>query len=159
MVDGLQKITISDDKNKPLRFDGSIWCNLDIALRNLDQIYAGVVGSLNLNVIEWYILRALYEQDGVIASELARAVGRAPTSFTPLLDKLQNKDLIERKPDHSDRRAVRIYLTPKANEYRDQVVESAEEIDARLQKLLSSGESKAFQKVIAILQALSINAN
>ncbi|MBI1279715.1 MAG: MarR family transcriptional regulator, partial [Anaerolineaceae bacterium] len=104
---------MSDMKNQSLRFAGSIWCNLDIALRNLDQVYGQIIEPLGLTVIEWYILRSLYEQDGQHASELARAVGRAATSFTPILDKLQNKDMIERRPDASDRRAVRIYLTSK----------------------------------------------
>jgi DNA-binding MarR family transcriptional regulator len=94
-----------------LRFNGSVWCNLDIALRNMDQLYRQSMQSLGLSVIELYILRALYERDGQHASELARAVGRAATSFTPNLDKLQNKGLIERRPDPGDRRAVRIYLT------------------------------------------------
>lgn len=159
MVDTFSEITVTDAKNQPLRFNGSLWCNLDIALRNLDQIYGQVVDPLNLTVIEWYILRALYEQDGQHASELARAVGRAATSFTPILDKLQNKDLIERKPDPADRRAVRIYLTKKAGEYRDQVAESATQIDARIQKLMSGGDFKSFQKVIATLQALSVGSN
>lgn len=158
MTNILPNLAVTDDKNNPLRFNSSFWCNLDIALRNLDTIYGQVVGPLNLTVIEWYILRELYEQDGQHASELARAVGRAATSFTPILDKLQNKDLVERKPDPSDRRAVYIYLTEKANTYRDQVIESAQEIDARIQKLISGGDFKSFQKVIATLQALSVDA-
>jgi DNA-binding MarR family transcriptional regulator len=149
-------LTVTDAKNTPLRFGGSLWCNLDIALRNLDQIYGQVVEPLKLTVIEWYILRALYEQDGQHASELARAVGRAATSFTPILDKLQDKDLIERRPDPADRRAVRIYLTKKAGEYRDRVLESGQSIDARIQKTVSNGDFKAFQKVIATLQALAV---
>jgi DNA-binding MarR family transcriptional regulator len=79
------------DKNSPLRFDGSVWCNLDVALRNVDQIFRQEIKPEGLTVIEWYILRALYDSDGRHASELARAVGRAATSFTPNLDKLQDK--------------------------------------------------------------------
>jgi DNA-binding MarR family transcriptional regulator len=147
---------MSDTKNQSLRFAGSIWCNLDIALRNLDQVYGQVIEPLGLTVIEWYILRSLYEQDGQHASELARAVGRAATSFTPILDKLQNKDMIERRPDSSDRRAVRIYLTKKGNSYRDQVVASAEQVDTRIRKSVSSGDFKGFQSVLANLQSMPI---
>jgi DNA-binding MarR family transcriptional regulator len=148
---------MSESKNQSLRFSGSIWCNLDIALRNLDQVYGQVVEPLGLTVIEWYILRALYEQDGQHASELARAVGRAATSFTPILDKLQNKSLIERKPDPADRRAVRIYLTAKARSTREQVLASAEQIDTRIRKMFSNGDFKGFQNVIATLQSMGLD--
>lgn len=147
---------MSDTKNQSLRFAGSIWCNLDIALRNLDQVYGQIIEPLGLTVIEWYILRSLYEQDGQHASELARAVGRAATSFTPILDKLQNKDMIERRPDASDRRAVRIYLTKKGNNQRDQVMASAEQVDTRIRKSVSSGDFKGFQSVLANLQSMPI---
>src|SRR5690606_34841261 len=96
---------------KTLRFNGSLWCNLDIELRNVDQVFGQVVQRRGLTLIEWYILIVLYDQDGLPASELVNAVGRAAISFTPNLDKLQNKGLIECRAEPADRRAVRIYLT------------------------------------------------
>lgn len=140
-----------------LRFNGSIWCNLDIALRNLDQVFGQVVQPLGLTVIEWYILRALYEHDGQHASELARAVGRAATSFTPNLDKLQNKGLVERRADPTDRRAVRIYLTEQAHQCRDAVINSIGQIDTRLEKTFSDAEFEAFQSVLSRLQTTSLD--
>jgi len=135
-----------------LRFNGSVWCNLDIALRNLDQLFGRAVQPLGLTIIEWYILRALYERDGQHASELARAVGRAATSFTPNLDKLQEKNLIERRPDPTDRRAVHIYLTKAAEEHRSAVMKSAEQIDSHIRRLFSTEEFETFQHVLALLQ-------
>jgi MarR family transcriptional regulator, organic hydroperoxide resistance regulator len=149
-----EDITMADSKTPSLRFDGSIWCNLDIALRNLDQVYGQVVEPLGLTVIEWYILRALYDQDGQHASELARAVGRAATSFTPILDKLQNKNLIERRPDPADRRAVRIYLTKKGNETRERVNGTADQVDARIRKNFKNGDFQGFLTVLANLQSM-----
>lgn len=137
-----------------LRFNGSLWCNLDIALRNLDQIYGQVVDPLGLTVIEWYILRALYDQDGQHASELARAVGRAATSFTPILDKLQQKGLIERRPDPADRRAVRIYLTDKGQKSREDVLRSAKQVDDQIRRSINKGDMENFQNVLATLQGL-----
>lgn len=148
---------MTDSKTQSLRFNGSIWCNLDVALRNLDQVYGQVVEPLGLTVIEWYILRALYDQDGQHASELARAVGRAATSFTPILDKLQNKGMIERRPDPADRRAVRIHLTASANNAREQVLATSDEVDARIRKAVSAGDFKGFQNVLLVLQSLSIS--
>lgn len=135
-----------------LRFNGSIWCNLDIALRNMDQVFGRIVQPLGLTIIEWYILRALYERDGQHASELARAVGRAATSFTPNLDKLQEKGLIERRPDPSDRRAVHIYLTRQGHELREEVMQASEEIDERVRGLFDDQEFDVFQNVLSQLQ-------
>ena len=142
------------EKQVTLRFNGSVWCNLDIALRNVDQVFRRTVRPLKLTVIEWYILRALYEQDGQHASELARAVGRAATSFTPNLDKLQGKDMIERRPDPSDRRAVRIYLTDKAQNIREDVLSSAEEIDSQIANMFDTGELETFNRVLSELQTM-----
>jgi DNA-binding MarR family transcriptional regulator len=142
-----------------LRFNGSVWCNLDIALRNLDQLFGRVVQPLGLTIIEWYILRALYERNGQHASELARAVGRAATSFTPNLDKLQQKGLVERRPDPTDRRAVHIYLTEEAERYRDGVVTSASRVDAYLRDLFTAEEFERFLAVLARLQSLEPDYN
>jgi DNA-binding MarR family transcriptional regulator len=138
--------------NTNLRFDGSLWCNLDIALRNVDQIFRQSMPAAELSVIEIYILRALFERDGQHASELARAVGRAATSFTPNLDKLQKKSLIERRPDPNDRRAVRIYLTQKAEEFREDVMRTTENFDDRIETLFSDSDYRAFQRVLSGLQ-------
>jgi DNA-binding MarR family transcriptional regulator len=137
-----------------LRFHGSVWCNLDIALRNLDQLFGRATKPLGLTIIEWYILRSLYERDGQHASELARAVGRAATSFTPNLDKLEEKGLIERRPDPTDRRAVHIYLTGKAETLRADVVRTGKEVDAALRQRFSAEEFDMFLSVLATLQTL-----
>jgi DNA-binding MarR family transcriptional regulator len=135
-----------------LRFHGSVWCNLDIALRNLDQVFGRATKPLGLTIIEWYILRALYERDGQHASELARAVGRAATSFTPNLDKLEEKGLIERRPDPTDRRAVHIFLTDKAETLRGDVVRTGTEVDAALRQRFNAEEFDMFLSVLGALQ-------
>ena len=137
-----------------LRFNGSIWCNLDIALRNVDQIFRRSIRSLGITVIEWYILRALYEQDGQHASELARAVGRAATSFTPNLDKLQKKDYIERRSDPGDRRAVRIFLTDNGKANKDKVLKMADDVDAQIASAFSGSDYQTFLEVLSSLQSM-----
>lgn len=143
------------EKTSTLRFEGSIWANLDIALRNVDQIFRRAVRPLDLTVIEWYILRALYENDGQHASALASAVGRAATSFTPNLDKLQDKGLIERRPDAGDRRAVRIYLTKAGKDKRNAVLDVAENVDQEIASMFSHSDYEVFLDGLNTLQATS----
>lgn len=138
-----------------LRFGGSVWCNLDIALRSVDEIYKNETKELNLAVIEWYILRVLYEQDGQMASHLAKAVGRAATSFTPILDQLENKGLIERRMHPSDRRGVQIYLTTKGKALKQQVHAIAERVEKKLSQRIPDKDWQSYQQVVANFQSLS----
>lgn len=137
-----------------LRFNGSLWCNLDVALRNMDQVFRQSMYSLGLSVIEMHVLRALYEQDGQHASKLAQSVGRAATSFTPNLDKLQRKGLIERRPDDEDRRAVRIHLTQKAYEIKNEINAAKAQVDEAICNMVDIEDFEAFTRVIHSLQSL-----
>ncbi len=140
-----------------LRFNGSIWCSLDIALRHIDQIFRNKVQELGLTVIEWYVLRALYESDGQQASQLAYEVGRAATSFTPNLDKLQDKGYIIRHPDPNDRRAVLIHLTDQALAEKQHILGLAHDLDHQLESHFSMGELECFHSAIEILQSIEID--
>lgn len=143
----------------PLKFGGSLHINLAIALGNLDEILSERLKPLGITPIEWYILRSLYETDGQHASVLARTVGRAATSFTPGLDKLQNKGLIERRPDKHDRRAIHIYLTKKAKteDFRDAVHQVVVDYDDKIAKLIPADQLAAFKQVLLTLQTLTLN--
>ena len=77
-----------------------------------------------LSIVAVHILNELYQSDGQKASELARKVGRPATSFTPILDLLENEKYIKRSPHKTDRRAVIISLT-KQGKALETVIENA----------------------------------
>ena len=135
-------------------FDGSVWCNVDVALNRVGLFLKNEIEPLGLNLIEWYVLRFLYEQDGQQASQIAKGVGRAATSFTPILDKLEEKSLIERQSHPSDRRAVKVYLTKRGRALEKQVNDSAIKIDQELRTRFSDKDWKGFEQVIIELQTM-----
>ena len=143
------------DNDSILRFEGSIWCNLDIALRNIDRLFQQKIRATGLTVIEYYVLRALYENDGQHASDLAAIVGRAATSFTPNLDKLQNKGYVERRPDPRDRRAVHIFLTDKAHQERERILQLGAAADEIIYDQISRSDAESFHRVIQLLQTIA----
>ena len=137
------------------RFGGLVWRNLDIALRKVDEIYKKEIKELNLAVIEWYILRELYEKDGQMASHLAKRVGRPATSFTPILDQLEGKGLIERRMHPSDRRGVQIYLTKQGKALRQRVQTIAENVDGKISQQIADKDWQSYQQVVANFQTLN----
>lgn len=92
----------------------SVWVKGWKQLRDIEDAMKLVAQETALDempLLQIHILEALYEQDGQHASTLAKAVERLATSFTPILDKMENRGLICRAADPKDRRAVFIYLT------------------------------------------------
>lgn len=73
----------------------SLWLNLQAALSLTDALYKTAISPLALTVIECHILTELYRQANQHPSTLAQAVGRTAASFTPLLDSLESKSLIQ----------------------------------------------------------------
>lgn len=130
----------------------SLWLDLDTTLRVLDQLYGQAIEPLEISVIEWYVLRALYEQDGQRASDLARVVGRPPTSFTPILDEIEAKGLIERRANPSDRRSVHIHLTEAGKRLSKPVQKSADRIETRLQSAIPADLWPAFASSLLAMQ-------
>jgi DNA-binding MarR family transcriptional regulator len=140
-----------------LRFDGSIWVNLYIAADQVGATYQQILDPLGLSVIELYILRTLYEEDGQLPSRLARSVGRPATSFTPILDKIVGKGLVERRPDPTDRRSINVYLTDKATHLRPEVEKAVENINRTVDQTLPEDKREAFERVILQLQQFTLS--
>lgn len=130
----------------------SLYHTFNLALRQLETLYAQTIEPLNLNVLEWHVLQVLYQQDEQHASTLAKAVGRQVTSFTPVLDKLAREGWIVRQPDLSDRRAVLICLTPKAEAQREAMQGQARAIEEQLQKLISQEDRQVLERIVESLQ-------
>lgn len=60
---------------------------------------------------QWRVLVQLAREDGQTQSALAEETEIAPAPLGRLLDRLEEQKIIERRPDPSDRRVRRVYLT------------------------------------------------
>lgn len=136
------------------RFDVALWRNLDVSLRSVDRLMRKKLKDQPVSVIECFILLALRDNDGILASQLATAVGRAPTSFTPNLDSLEKKLLIVRGDDERDRRAVRVQLTPKAKMLLNELDTVLSDVEQEIRSRFSNTDYEAFMRVLDGLKKL-----
>jgi len=83
-----------------------------------DQFEAAVE-SAELNLAQGHLLMSLDEPTQM--SELARNMGFDASHITSIVDKLEDRNLVERRPDTQDRRVKRIVLTPAGQKARDQI--------------------------------------
>ncbi len=67
--------------------------------------------GLKLSMAGLGVLRILMSEDGLKASEVADKAWSSPGTLTSVVNTLVRDGFVERKPDDSDRRVVRLYIT------------------------------------------------
>ena len=72
--------------------------------------------EIGLTRSQWWVLTMLYAKEGVTQSELADFMDLEKPTLGRLLDRMQEKEWIERRPDRHDRRVNRLFLTEKVQE-------------------------------------------
>ena len=68
---------------------------------------------------QWIVLFRLRQQEGLSQVDLADVLELQPISLVRLLDRLVEHGLLERRHDPKDRRANRLFLTPRGRELVD----------------------------------------
>ena len=70
--------------------------------------------KVGITMAQWRVINTLTSQNGTTQREIADKLGLDTSSLIPLIDRLEAKELVQRKPDPSDRRINRLYLTTRA---------------------------------------------
>lgn len=105
---------------------------------------------------QWAVLTRLWEQDGLSQVELSDLTFKDRPVITRIIDILERKEVIIRRPDGHDRRIVRLYLTQKGKDYQEKLVPLAREVLERGQSGISEEEiqrtTSTLQKIITNLE-------
>lgn len=65
---------------------------------------------------QWHVLGTLSRNEGINQGGLAEILEVEPITAGRMIDRLQDAELVQRRPDPGDRRAWRLYLTPRGEE-------------------------------------------
>lgn len=79
-------------------------------------------GYENITPEQMGILFGLKERNGVYQSEISCNLIKHKPNITRMLDILQKQGYIERRPDSSDRRKYRVFLTEKGDTLANEIV-------------------------------------
>lgn len=103
------------------------------------RIYAAVVAGTavdDLRPAHGNVMEHLELEDGLRLTDLAARAGITAQSMGDLVDDLEGKRYLERRPHPDDRRAKRIYLTPRGRENAWVAKQATAEVEAALTDLL-----------------------
>jgi DNA-binding MarR family transcriptional regulator len=84
---------------------------------------------------QWVILLWLQRQPGLSQKELAEILEVEPITEARLVDRLQARGMVERRPDPKDRRIWRLHLCPPA----DDMLHTIDNYRADLRRMICEG--------------------
>ena len=115
--------------------------------------------QLGLTPAQWKVILVLNIMDGLTQKEIAEKINIDGSTLVPVIDKMEQSGLVERRTDSKDRRNNRIYLTKKS----ESTVDSITAIILQLRKIIYSGitddEINTTRTVLKILIKNSDNAS
>ena len=94
----------------------------------------------------------LWRQDGRTQADLAEALGVEPPTVTKMLQRMEAADLVSRRPDVSDRRAIRVRLTPKGRRLRGRVEKLWAELEAQTVAGLSDRQVASLRSLLNAIE-------
>ncbi len=98
------------------------------------------------------VLFYLGDRDGVLIGEAAEALDLAPSAMTGLIDRMTRAELVERRADPKDGRAMRLHLTDKGRAAREEAKAGLQGIKAQLTEGFTDEEIDVVARWLASLQ-------
>lgn len=123
----------------------------------IDSLSKKVLTPYGLNCNEFAILEILYQEGCKNIYQVGQEIKVASSTMTYLIDKLEEKNCIERNVSLEDRRAMDIRLTPTGRQLMDEIFpEYKEKIEDAFTCFTQEDEENEF---IALLEKLDANLN
>jgi len=100
------------DDHEILRLDNQLCFPLYAASRLVTQLYRPYLDALGLTYVQYLVLLALWEQDGLTVSEIGERLFLDSGTLTPVLKRLEHAGIVLRSRRATDERVVENRLTP-----------------------------------------------
>jgi MarR family transcriptional regulator, organic hydroperoxide resistance regulator len=102
---------------------------------------------------QWYFLRVLWNEDGLSQRELSARVGTMEPTTVIALRTMEKSGLIRRVRSTDDKRRSHVWLTPKAQQLRTELLTLARGITDAAEAGIGRGDLALFRRVIARMTA------
>lgn len=98
-----------------------LWVVLNRASRAITDRIRGSIERHELSLSEFAVLEVLYSKGRLLVGEVGSRVLLTSGSTTYVIDKLEERGLVVRRPCADDRRALHVELTKKGRQLIDQI--------------------------------------
>lgn len=109
--------------------------------------------DLDLSATEGHTLSYLRSYSPASASELHRVLGVKRSTLTGLLDRLEARGWLSRRPSERDRRVTQVALTDVGRVEADRVQETVERLEADINARVEPADLAGFRAVVSAIAA------
>ena len=102
-----------------LRLDAQLCFALYSTSLAMTKLYKPLLESIGVTYPQYLVLLVLWESDGPSVSELGERLFLDSGTLTPLLKRMEQAGLLQRKRSTEDERRVHVFMTPKGSELRE----------------------------------------
>ncbi|HOO38313.1 MAG TPA: MarR family winged helix-turn-helix transcriptional regulator [Deltaproteobacteria bacterium] len=109
-------------------------------------------GKYGITVGQTFILFDLLDHDGSPVKDIAERVQVESPAVTGFVDRLIREGLVKRSTDQTDRRVMKIHLTPKGRELAVTLLPVAQTLNRKIEELVGEKEIKKLLQILDIIE-------
>ena len=110
-----------------------------------------ILSPYGLTVEQFHLLKSATMTSGQSQRQLCQDLEKKPANITRILDRLEKKEWIERRPNPTDRRSSTIYITDEGRRIITEVSSLFETYSGRFLMGIGCEEERVFRLVLEII--------
>jgi DNA-binding MarR family transcriptional regulator len=117
-------------------------------------LFAGCMKEEGFEPREFLVMNLVASHEGESQQAISESVGIAKSHMVKVVDQLERRGLIERRPNPEDRRQHALYLTPEGRKQRNHARHAAQKLESEIREHLTAEEIAALKSALAKLSTI-----
>jgi len=89
--------------------------------RGMRRFFEFQMKKFNITPPQFEVLITLWTEDGLVLSDLSKRLSRDGPTITGIIDRMEKKQLVRRERSTRDRRIIKVFVTSKAKEMKEEL--------------------------------------
>lgn len=118
------------------------------AALSIIEVFLQDMAQYDLRPVEFSVISLIVHNPGITSRQICAALGLLPPNLVGLLNALEKRGLIARKPHPSDGRALGLHPTPACAEMMQAAEKTATQVEVQASAKLTAAERKTLLRLL-----------
>ena len=118
------------------------------AALSIIELFLDRLAPYGLKPVDFSVMTTIHHNPGVTSRQLCAALNLLPPNLVGLIQSLESRGLIERKPHPHDGRAVGLHATPKGHALMEQAEQTASDLEIEKTARLTPAQRKTLLELL-----------